>query len=119
MGFITDERVSEVNDAIAQAPTTAAAFRIVDGLTRTMIDRLIDLNGTDPGSLRGYGMAARRDWVADAHGWHASERDDDTPADGRGPCSLGQHEPHSRRPWECRGCKRRRIDHRHIHAGRS
>jgi hypothetical protein len=118
MGYITDERVAEVNDSIAQAKTTAEAFRVLDGLTRTMVDRLIDLNGTDPESLRGYGMAARRDWVADAHGWSANDRDDDVPADGHGPCSLGRHEPHSRRPWECRGCRRRRIDHHPIVAGR-
>jgi hypothetical protein len=112
MGHITDERVSEVNDSIAQATTTAGAFRILDGLTRTMVDRLIDLNGTDPSSLHGQGLAARRDWVAGAHGWDWNERNDDRPADGRGACDLNRFESHSRRPLECRRCARRKIDHR-------
>ncbi len=116
MGYITEQHVSEANDRVAQATTTAEAFRILDGFTRTMVDRLIDLNGTDPESLRGWGIVARREWVADAHGWDWIERDDDRPADGRGPCELGRHEPHSRRPIECRECGRRRIDHRPVRA---
>jgi hypothetical protein len=114
MGYITDERVAEINDSIAQATTTAQAFRILDGLTRAIVDRLIDLNGTDPDDLHGYGLGARRNWVADAHGWDTNEHDDDRPADGRGPCDLGRHERHSRRPLLCRRCDRRKIDHRPV-----
>lgn len=112
MGHITDEHVSAMNDRVAQAATTKRAFDLLDTLTRTMVDRLLDLNGHDLDMLRGYGLAARRDIVAADHGWDWNERDDDEPADGHGPCDLGRHEPHSRRPLECRRCRRRKIDHR-------
>jgi hypothetical protein len=60
------------------------------------------------------GLAVRCEQVAAAHGWDWNERDDDVPADGRGPdgCSLRRFERHSRRPLECRACGRRKIDHR-------
>ncbi|WP_431881853.1 hypothetical protein [Micromonospora chalcea] len=112
MAGITDEQVSAVNDSIAQARTTAQAFRIIDGLTRTMLARLLDLNHETDAGL---GVAGR-EALGRAHGWDPHERDDDRPTDGYGPCELGRYEPHSRRPWECRCCKRRRIDHRPVTA---
>lgn len=109
---ITDIQVSEVNDTIAQAKTEAQAYRLVMGLTRTMLDRVMDLNHVDPDRY-GRGRWAR-ERVLREHGWNPFFRDDDRPADGHGPCDLGKFEPHSRRPWECRGCKRRPIDHRPV-----
>lgn len=110
---ITEERVGAVNDEIAQAKTTAQAFRIIGRLSRTMLPRLLDLNHID--ETLGLGQAAREE-LGRAHGWDPFFRDDDRPADGHGPCGLGGFEAHSRRPWECRGCKRRPIDHRPVPA---
>ncbi len=112
MGVITEAAVADVNDRVAQATTTAQAFRILDGCTRAMIDRLLDLNGVGVDSMFGYGLEVRRQTVAEAHGWDWNERDDDEPADGHGPCDLGHFEAHSRRSLECRRCRRRKIDHR-------
>jgi hypothetical protein len=117
MGAITEENVLDVNRRIAEAVSTAAAFRVIDGLTRTMIDKVLDLNGVGADSLAGVGMYGRRVMLGEAHGWDYNERDDDRPADGRGPCTtLGRFEPHSRRPLECRGCHRRKLDHRPVAA---
>jgi len=114
MGHITDEHVAGINDRIAQATTTMRAFDILGVCTRTMIDRLLDLNGVDVTSLKGYGIEARRERVAEAHGWDWNERGDDRPADGYGRCDLPGFEAHSRRPLECRRCGRRKIDHREL-----
>jgi hypothetical protein len=110
MPRITDEQVAEINDRIAQAPTAKQAFDLIDGCTPTMINKLLDLNGIDVSLYLG-GLAARRDEVAECHGWDWNDRDDDVPADGHGPCSLGRFEAHSRRPAQCRECRRRKIDH--------
>jgi len=112
MPRITDEQISELNDRIAQATTTKQAFDVLATLSRTVVDRLLDLNGIDVESLHGYGMDVRREMVADAHGWDWNERNDDEPADGHGPCTLGRFERHSHRPLQCRCCRRRKIDHR-------
>lgn len=116
MPRITEAAIDEMNDRIAQAKTTAQAFRLIDALSRTMVDRLLDLNGTDVASLTGYGIRARGELLADAHGWDWNERDDDVPADGRGleACWLKRFESHSRRPLKCRACRRRKIDHRPV-----
>jgi len=112
MARLTDEMVSHGNDEIASAPTTWHAFDILGRATRAMVERLMDLNHIDIDAY-GRGEAGRIE-IARAHGWSWHERDDDRPADGHGPCELGGFEPHSRRPGECRGCRRRRIDHRRI-----
>lgn len=111
MPRITDEAVSAVNDAIAQAVTTKAAFDLITGQSRTMLGRLLDQNliDVDTVGLGQNGQAA----LGLAHGWHWAERDDDRVADGRGPCPDG-FDSHSRRPWHCRHCTRRRIDHRPV-----
>lgn len=69
MGYITDEQVARVNDQIGQAGSAARALQILDGLTRTMVDRLLDLNGVDVDSMHGRGLVARRHRVAEEHGW--------------------------------------------------
>jgi hypothetical protein len=114
MGYITDEHVADVNDRVAQALTTAQAFAILDGCTRTMVDKLCDLNGVASEDLRGVGIYPRRVLVAKAHGWDWNEREDDRPADGHGPCGLGRFEASSRSTLECRRCSRRKIDHRPV-----
>lgn len=116
MSRITDVMVSETNDRITQAATTHQAFAILASCGRVMVDRLLDLNGIGPDSLFGCGLEVRRAEVAQAHGWDWNERDDDVPADGRGPdgCSLRRFESHSRRPLRCRACGRRKIDHRPV-----
>jgi hypothetical protein len=114
MPRITDAAVADVNERIARAVTTKQAFDLLATLSRTMVDRLLDLNGQDMAEMHGCGLAVRCEQVAAAHGWDWNERDDDVPADGRGPdgCSLRRFERHSRRPLECRACGRRKIDHR-------
>lgn len=114
MARITDEMVSEMNDRIAQATTEAQAYRLVMGLSRTMLARLLDLNHVDHDRC-GLGQGGREELVR-AHGRDPYFWLDDVPADGHGPCALGKFEAHSRRPWECRGCKRRPIDHRPVPA---
>ncbi|MFG3710917.1 hypothetical protein [Micromonospora sp. NPDC047730] len=113
MARITDEMVSEMNDRIAQAPTTAQAFRLAMGVSDRMLWLLLDLNHINQDEV-GLGRGGREALAVEAHGWHLYYRDDDTPADGYGPCELGGFEAHSLRPWECRGCKRRPIDHRRV-----
>jgi hypothetical protein len=110
MPRISDLDVSAANDLIAQAESSGSAWEFIDGLTPAMLCRVLDLNGY---ADMGRGLAAR-DTLGAAHGWHPVDRDDFVPADGRGPCYLGGHQPHSRRPAECRGCGRRRIDHRPV-----
>ncbi len=113
MGVISESDVSDVNERIANAETAFQAFSIIDGLTRTMAEKVLDLNQVGADELYGVGMYQRRVMIGEAHGWNISERDDDVPADGRGPCADG-FDSHSRRPWQCRHCRRRRIDHRPI-----
>jgi hypothetical protein len=108
MPRITDEAVSTMNDRIAQATSPGEAWDLIDGLSPRMLELVLDLNGeSDRG--RGEGARLALGW---AHGFTLSDRGDYLPANSNGPCSLGGFEPHSRRPWECRGCKRRRFDHR-------
>ncbi|MBF9135283.1 hypothetical protein I0C86_41265 [Plantactinospora sp. S1510] len=75
MARITDAEVSAVNDRIAQAKTTDEAFEIIDGLTRTMLSRVLDLNHITDGR----GVAARNALGA-AHGRDRHARDNGQPA---------------------------------------
>jgi hypothetical protein len=116
MARITDQAVTEANDQIARAKTTYQAFLLIGTLSRTMVDRLLDLNGIDVDGLTGYGRSGRGDMLAGLLGWDWNERGDNVPADGRGlaACWLGRFESHSRRPLQCRACGRRKLDHRPV-----
>jgi hypothetical protein len=111
MPRITDTEVSALNDAIAHAATSKAAFDLIKSCSRTMLGRLLDLNGEDV-AMVGLGQNGQA-VMGQAHGWHWAEQDDDRPADGYGPCADG-FDRHSRRPLQCRFCNRRRIDHRPV-----
>ena len=111
MARITDLDVSTMNDRIAQADSTGAAFAALAGCSRRMLELLMDLNHISPDC----GGREARVWeIAKAHGWSPGDREDFAPADGRGPCDLGRFEAHSRRPSRCRRCDRRPIDHRPV-----
>ena len=99
MARITVTDVERMNDTIAQASSPGAGWDLIDELTPTMLERLLDLNGH---SDLGRGLGARMA-LAWEFGLSEADRGDYVPADGQGLCYLGRFEAHSRRPRECRG----------------
>lgn len=110
MPRIEETDVEAANSAVAEAPSPGRAFEVIEAMTARMRERVMDLNFIDVDQVgRGLGGLIA---IGAAHGWDWAEREDFAAADGGGPCRLGRFEPHSRRPGECRECRRRRVDHR-------
>jgi hypothetical protein len=105
---ITDADVEAANDKIGGATNGVEAYAAAKQFTSGMLKRLADLNHVD---LTTSGPSGWAEKIVREHGWDPY---DDQAPDGHGPCDLGRFESHSRRPWQCRGCGRRRIDHRPV-----
>lgn len=105
MARITDEQVSAKLAEIVDAEHGFAAWKILSGVSRTMLARLADLTHA-PESDGPWGK--RRHVFTDA-GWRDEDRA--IAPDGYGPCESG-FSSKSSRPWVCRHCNRHGDDHK-------